>query len=249
MKIRAWMPALSLCLAPALLVAEDDTEWLIAPYGWLPTVSVDQSFDDGSGGDTGGGGTEVLSKLDFVAMLRAEVARGHWGAMFDYIYVSLADQTTFSPLPAISIDIDGDLDLAALELGGFYRISGDASGIDLILGIRRIDVDLGLVLTREDQSPRPLDVNAEIDDVFLGARYRVPFGKRWDFTVRGDYGLGDSDGTVNILAGIGVQFNDTFSMKFGYRHVDIEFEDEVEGAPETVAILLSGPYVGLLFHF
>jgi hypothetical protein len=240
--------ALLVGLLPGFAAA-GDTEWLLAPYGWLPTVDVDQTFDDGSGGGGGSSGAEVLSKLDFAAMLRAEVARGRWGAMFDYIHVSLADQTTLSPLPAISIDIDGDLDLNVLELGTFYRVSGEARGIDLMLGVRRIDVDLGLVLTRQDLQPRPLDVSAEVEDLFLGARYRHPFGKRWDFSLRGDYGFGDSDGTVNLLAGIGVRFNDTFGMKFGYRHADIELEVEVEGAPETMEIVLSGPYVGLLFRF
>lgn len=248
MKIYAPIAALLAGLVPGLAAAEE-TDWLLAPYGWLPTVSVDQSFDDGSGGGGGSGGAEVLSKIDFVAMLRAEVARGRWGAMLDYIYVSLADQTTFSPLPAIRIDIDGDLDLQVLELGGFYRGSNEAHGVDVLLGVRRIDVDLGLVLTRQGQPSRPLDIAAEVDDFFLGARYRLPFGERWDFTLRGDYGFGDSDGTVNLIAGIGAQFNDTFGMKFGYRHADIQFEADVEGAPETMEILLSGPFVGLLVRF
>ena len=248
MKLFALIAAIVVGLAPGLSAAAE-TEWLVAPYGWLPTVSVDQTFDDGSGGGGSTSGAEVLSKLDFAAMLRAEVARGRWGAMLDYIYISLTDQTTFSPLPAIRIDIDGDLDLDVLELGAFYRLSGKARGIDLMLGARRINVDLGLVLTRQDFQPRPLDVSADVNDLFLGARYRYPFGKRWDVSLRGDYGFGDSDGTVNLIAGVGVQFNDTFGMKFGYRYADLKLEVEVEGAPEAMDILLSGPYVGLLLRF
>ena len=239
---------LLLSILPLVATAED-TEWLVAPYGWLPAVSVDQTFDDDAGGGEGTGGAEVLSKVDFVAMLRTEVARGHWGAMLDYIYISLADQTTLSPLPVIDIGIDGDLDLEVLELGGFYRISGDASGIDLLLGLRRIEVDLGIVFSREGIPPRPLDVAAEIDDVFLGARYRLPLSDQWDITLRGDYGFGDSDGTVNVIAGVGLAFNDTFGMKLGYRYANIEFEQELEGSPEKTEILLAGPFVGLLLRF
>ena len=249
MKPCTQIAALIIGLAPGLTAATE-TEWLVAPYGWLPAISVDQSFDDGSGGGgNGSSSAEVLSKIDFAAMLRAEVVRGHWGAMLDYIYVSLADQTTFSPLPAIRIDIDGDLDLDVLELGAFYRVSDEARGLDLMLGARRIDVDLGLVLTRQDFQPRPLGVSAEVDDLFVGARYRHPFGERWDISLRGDYGFGDSEGTVNLIAGVGVQFNDTFGMKFGYRHADLELEVDVEGTPETMEILLSGPYIGLLVRF
>lgn len=243
-----YFAALLLCLAPAFAAA-DQTEWLVAPYGWLPTVSVDQTFDDGSGGGTGGGGAEVLSKIDFAVMLRAEAARGHWGAMLDYIYVSLADQTTYSPLPAINIVIDGDLDLEVLELGGYYRLSGESRGLDLMLGLRRIDIDLGLVLNRQDQPPRPLQLAAAIDDAFIGARYLLPLGERWNATLRADYGFGDSDGTLNVIAGIGVRFSETFGMNVGYRHANIEFEQELEGEQEETDLSLSGPFVGLLFRF
>ena len=246
MKPQPRLAALALCLAPGLAAA--DTEWLLAPYGWLPTVSVDQTFDDGSGGGSGGG-AEVLSKIDFAVMLRAEVARGRWGAMLDYIYVSLADQTTYSPLPAINIDIDGNLDLEVVELGGFYRLSGESRGLDLLLGLRRIDVELGIVLSRQDQSPRPLPVAVEIDDAFIGARYRLPFGERWNATVRADYGFGDSDGTLNVIAGIGVQFSETVGMHAGYRYANIEFEEDLEDAREETGISLAGPFLGLSFRF
>ena len=238
--------ALTLCLAPGLAAA--DTEWLLAPYGWLPTVSVDQTFDDSPDGGSGGG-AEVLSKIDFAVMLRAEVARGCWGTMLDYIYVSLADRTTYSPLPAINIGIDGDLDLEVVELGGYYRLSSESRGLDLLLGLRRIDVDLGIVLNRQDQPPRPLQVTARIDDAFIGARYRLPFGERWDATLRADYGFGDSDGTLNAIAGVGVRFSETVGLHAGYRYANIEFEQDLESAREETDISLSGPFVGLTFRF
>ena len=247
MSLRISLTTLFVCLAPSAAAAEQ-TEWLVAPYGWLPSVSVNQTFDEDPGGGTGGG-AEVLSKIDFVAMLRAEVARGHWGATLDYIYVSLTDQTTYSPLPFINIGIDGDLDLEVLELGGIYRLSGQADGLHLILGLRRINVDLGIVFGRQDESFRSLQVAAEIDDVFLGGRYRVALGKRWEASLRGDYGFGDSDGTLNVIASIGVRFNETVGMSFGYRYVTIEFENDRESTPESTEILLSGPFVGLLFRF
>ena len=119
---------LILLLAPALACA-DDVEWLVAPYGWLPSVTLDQSFDDGSGGEDGGS-SEVLSKIDFAVMLRVEATGDRWGAMLDYIDVSLADQTSISRPPVIDINIESDLDLDVLELGGFYRQSGESFKID-----------------------------------------------------------------------------------------------------------------------
>ena len=235
-------------LVPALATATE-TQWLVAPYGWLPGVSVDQTFDDGSGGGSGEAGAEVLSKLDFAVMLRTEVARGNWGAMLDYIYVSLADQTTYSPLPAINIRIEGDLDLEVVELGGFYRLAPASSGLDLLLGVRRIEIDLGIVLDWQDQPSRPLQVTEEIDDVFIGARYRLSFGGRWQAALRADYGFGGSDGTLNVIAAVGVHFGETFGVNAGYRYANIEFEQDLEGVREETDISLGGPFVGLTFRF
>jgi len=163
--------------------------------------------------------------------------------------VSLTDQTTYSPLPAINIGIDGDLDLEVLELGGLYRLAPGSGGLDLLLGLRRIDIDLGIVLNRQGQPPRPLQVAAEIDDAFVGARYRLAFGQRWYATLRADYGFGDSDGTLNVIAGVGVHFGETFGVNAGYRYANIEFEQDLEGAQEETDITLGGPFVGLTFRF
>ena len=248
MTLRPYLAALFLCLAPGFAAAAT-TEWLVAPYGWLPSVSVDQTFDDGSDDGTGDGDAEVLSKIDFAVMLRLEAARGHWGAMLDYIYVSLADQTVYAPLPVINIGIDGDLDLEVLELGGFYRLEPEPRGLDLLLGLRRINVDLGIGLTPADQPPRALVVAAEIDDVFAGARYRLPLGERWHASLRADYGFGDSDGTLNVIAGIGARFTESIGMNLGYRYANIEFRQDLEGEQERTDISLSGPFVGLAVRF
>ncbi len=249
MRLRCCLSTLLLAHVPVFAAAED-TEWLVAPYGWLPTVSVNQTFDDDPGGGTGGGG-EVLSKLDFAAMLRVEIARGQWGAMLDYITLSLSDETalSFRFPPDASIEIDADLDVEVLELGGFYRLQGNPGAIELLLGLRSIDVDLGILTAPQDLPSQALEINANVTDVFLGARYLRRLGERWNLSLRGDYGFGDSDGTVNLLAGIGLRINETFGLKFGYRHAEIVFEEDVNDSPEETEISLSGPYIGLLFLF
>ncbi|MDH4004272.1 MAG: hypothetical protein OEV32_05440 [Gammaproteobacteria bacterium] len=247
MILRSLLAALILSLAPALACA-DDVEWLVAPYGWLPSVTLDQSFDDGSGGEDGGG-SEVLSKIDFAVMFRVEAAGARWGAMLDYIYVSLADQASISVPPLIEIDTESDLDLEVLELGGFYRQPGEGFGIDYLFGLRNINADIEIVSSRQDLPPTTVGVSAQVTDVFFGARYRRSLGKHWALALRGDYGFGDSDGTLNVLATIGLRFNETVGLNFGYRHATIRFEEDIDGSQETTDISLSGPYIGLSFRF
>ena len=247
MACRHLFPIIYLSLVPALACAAG-VEWLVAPYGWLPGVSVDQSFDDGSGGEDGGS-SEVLSKIDFAVMLHAEAAGARWGAMLDYIYVSLADQTSFSMPPVIEINIEADLDLDVLELGGFYRQAGKSSRIDYLFGLRNINADIGIVSSPQNLPSATVGISAQVTDVYLGARYRRSLGNHWGLGLRGDYGFGDSDGTVNLVATVCFQFNETFGLGFGYRYASIEFEQDVDGSPETTEILLSGPFIGGTFRF
>jgi hypothetical protein len=169
--------------------------------------------------------------------------------MLDYIYVSLADQASISVPPLIEIDTESDLDLEVLELGGFYRQPGEGFGIDYLFGLRNINADIEIVSSRQDLPPTTVGVSAQVTDVFFGARYRRSLGKHWALALRGDYGFGDSDGTLNVLATIGLRFNETVGLNFGYRHATIRFEEDIDGSQETTDISLSGPYIGLSFRF
>ena len=85
--------------------------------------------------------------------------------------------------------------------------------------------------------------------MFLGARYIHRIGDRWDFTLRGDYSFGDSEGTLNLLASIGLRVAGPFGLQLGYRHAVIEYADSVDGVPETTEIALTGGFLGFVFRF
>jgi hypothetical protein len=59
----------------------------------------------------------------------------------------------------------------------------------------------------------------------------------------------DGDSDFTDVFGIGYRFNKTFALNLGYRHLAIEFEDNVSGGVETTDIELSGPLLGFLFRF
>jgi len=245
--IRLWI--LVFTTLPTLSLAEG-VDWLIAPYGWLPDISLDQSSDSSSGGG-GISGSDLLSKTESAGMLRFEVARNRWGLTFDYIWLSLADQSTLSARPPfnVSVDIDGELDLSVIELGAFYRPTGEVAGVNYLVGLRQIGTDKVIIATPNIGTAQVFTSDATVTDVFLGARYVHHIGDRWNFNVRGDYSFGDSEGTLNLLASIGLRVAGPFGLQLGYRHAVIEFEEELNGVPETTEISLSGPYLGFVFRF
>ena len=240
---------LLLTLAPALSSA-DETDWLIAPYGWLPDISLDQTIDNGGGGG-GISASDLLSKTESAGMIRFEAARKRWGLTVDYIWLSLTDQTSLQAQPPlnIGIDIDGELDLTVIEFGGFYRPTGKIEGISYLLGVRQIGTDKVIVATPNNGQSQVFDSDSNVTDVFLGGRYIHHFNDRWDFNVRGDYSFGDSEGTLNLLARVGVRVAGPFGLQLGYRHAVIEFEENVDGVQNTTEISLSGPFLGFVFRF
>ncbi len=240
--------AFVLMLTPLISVA-DETEWLVAPYVWLSDITLDQS----SGLSGSISASDLLDKTDAVGMIRVEAARNRWGLTLDYIFLDVSANRVFTvplPPPPTNISVIVELDTTILELGGFYRPSGNDSGVNYLFGIRNINTDQTLLVTPVGGGPtQRFDSDTSFTDVYLGARYLNRFSDRWDFTVRGDYSFGDTEGTFNFLASIGYRFNSTFALNLGYRHLKIEFEDDDSGVTVTTEIEMTGPLLGFVFRF
>ncbi len=247
MKTRKYLlAALALTMAPMLSIA-DEVEWLVAPYIWYSSVTLDRTA--GVGGSITA--AELLDKSDAAGMIRIEAARGQWGISLDYVFLAVSEGVFLPspPLP-VSLDVAVELDVSIVELGGFYRPSGNDSGVNYLFGIRNINTDQTLLVTPGGGGPTErFDSDTTFTDVYLGARYLNRFSDRWDFTVRGDVSFGDTEGTFNFLASVGYRFNSTFALNLGYRHLKIEFEDDDSGVTVTTEIEMTGPLLGFVFRF
>lgn len=239
----------SLVLTMTAMADENGAEWLVAPYAWLPDISMEQTPGGGGGGISA---SDLLDKTDAVGMIRIEAAKNRWGVTADYIFLDLSETRVFpTPGPILpgSVSVIGQLDLTVFELGGFFRPSGEDTGIQYLFGYRGIRANTTVLVTPEGGLTQRRDTDAGLSDIFLGARYLYRVN-RWDFAARGDYSFGDSEGVLNLLASVGFRFNDVFALQGGYRHSVLEY-DEVsdQGDPTSTEIELSGPFLGLVFRF
>ena len=240
---------LALLLSFVMPAYADETEWLVAPYAWVSDVSYEQSIDDGAGGEISG--SDLIDKADAAGMIRVEAARNRWGVMVDYLWLGLSDQVRV-PIPPSAIpnaSVTAELDLGIVELGGFYRPSGDDHGVDFLGGVRWVRVDTTLLLIPDVGVADRYDRDSEFTDVYLGARYLHRFNDTWDATLRGDYSFGDTEGTLNLAASVGYRFGRVFALQLGYRHATYELDDVITGVGETTEIELSGPFLGAVFRF
>jgi hypothetical protein len=213
--------------------AADGWSFGLTPYVWfaslegdvgaisgLPPASVDAGFDD------------IIENTDIALMLVAEARRGRFGIIADLNYLALsADGDTPGPL----------FDDAEVETSTVF---GTVAGFYQVLAHERVSLDAlstGLLPARSVQ-----DDEVWADPV-VGLRWNAQLGRGFflaGYADVGGFGV-TSDSTWQLLGTLGYFFNDWFSARAGYRHLDVDYEDD--GFVWDVE--LSGPIVGATFRF
>lgn len=257
----ARLAASALVLAAGTPALADDWKWTVAPYVWVPGITVDSDFSGEPALPEDGTDVSILDKLDVALMGHVEARKNRWGVYGDFIFVELSDEntTTLGPGGPLTGDlvVSSDLRLGLLDIGGLYRLAGSGSGpvdFDVLLGARFIDIELDAAITLPLPGSAPLDAGTSVSetDLMVGGRLLGRFNERWYWTARADISFGGSEGTSNALASVGYVFGQTglFSLDLGYRHMRLETESRrANGAQVVNDLEVSGPVVGFVFRF
>jgi hypothetical protein len=206
----------------------------VATLSGLPPASVDADFDD------------IIENADIALMVAAEARRGRLGIVTDFSYLALsADGNTPGPLFG---GAEVETSTVFATIAGFYQVVVHQRVIlDALVGTRIWYVD-----TEIDLSPGLLPARSVQDDEVwadpvIGLRWTAPLGR--GFFVAGAADIGGfgiaSDFAWQLLGTLGYQFNDSVSARAGYRHVDVDYEND--GFVWDVE--MSGPIVGAIFRF
>ena len=203
------------------LQAEDhqqSIQYEITPYLWLASISgttaisgepdspIDPDYNFFS-----------LDNLSGVASATFSARGQQWGFLFDFLYVEFEDTILQGTVLQATPRLNGRI----LEFAGTYK-PASVNDFEVIAGLRQQDIDFELsILNRTPQ--------ASVDwiDPFIGVVYAPALTDKLYLSLRGDVGgFGiESDIAVNAEAMLRYQFGDTFSFKFGYRYLKVEFED------------------------
>jgi len=244
---------LALLVQSGWAMAQNDSEWMVAPYLWGPGIKVDTTA---AGGGNDLGLSDILDKTDAVGMIRVEYRYRKWGVLLDYIFLGLADEQTIMPdaPPAPNIFVRADLDVTVWELAGFYRLSGDGrTGFDWLFGARRVEQEQLLLLTPDINNPvtRRIESRETFTDAMIGARFLYPMGEHFDLTMRADVSGGDTEGTTNFLASVGYRFPIRYqiAVHLGYRYATLRLKETSASEVVETDITLSGPFLGFAFRF
>ena len=219
-------------------------EWIVAPYGWFPSISTDlQLTQPPAGGiSTDTKFNDIIDKIDGAFLIHAEGQNERWGIFTDFVYLSLADEHDQPRFHS-----ESDLDARLFELAAVWSPGeGRYRGLDAFAGLRYIDVDLTVQLdpTNPAFDTTSIDAGDSFNDFMLGARYTWALSDRWRLTLRGDGSFGDTEGTWNasVVAAYRMKRG---AWLFGYRYLSIELDT---GDSDT-ELTMHGPMVGYGFIF
>ncbi len=224
----------------------DATEWSITPYMWATDVSETLLLD---GNEVGGDNTEfddLVDKLDTSLQLHLEGVGERWGVFGDITYVELADSA------------DGELGFGRLEVeieemlvegGLIWRGAGGPDGLELLLGVRYLDVD-EVYRLEIGALPDPYQrrLNESYLDLLVGARYNALLSPRWMVSLRGDLSAGGTDLVWTVQGLLGWRFGAKrqSAVLAGYRYRELEYgKADVLDVEKTLSGFILGLKIGL----
>jgi hypothetical protein len=238
----------------AVAPAAAQWNWRVIPYLWMSDIgmNVKTPLFEG-GGDVAF--NDLVDKLDGAFQVHLEGRKTRGGVHFDFTYINLGDEVEGTgeggpiPLPPGST-VKTDIQQLLIEGGGVYQIAGEEdSPLDLIYGVRYIDLDptVDITLPLPPQPTTTAGQSSSYWDALLGLRWYSKLGSSFDFMARADYAFGETEGTLNLLAGLGYRFGkrDQLALRIGYRHMEVEVVDE----PATIDLTMSGPSLGFEIGF
>jgi len=235
----------------------DEWEFMIAPYLWAIGLDGEQTVK-GNTSDIDMSFGDILDMANFAAQFRFEAKKGKWGLFIDPLYASLSADADIGPL-----DVDVDIDMAIVELGGFYRFHEWASvddqyksiAFDLLGGVRYTYMGVDMEIKGGGPLGADIDIDEDVDwlDPFIGLRCQVGLTEKLSLNLRGDIGgfdIGDaSDVAWKLVAMVGYQLKPNTTLYVGYGALDMDYDDGSGADLFEYDVNTSGPVIGVAFQF
>jgi hypothetical protein len=191
--------------------------------------------------------SDILDHLEMAAMGSYRWNSDKWSFQADAIFASLAgEQEGGQGLTRTTLD----LDQLILEVSGGYKFTDH---LEFVFGARYWDIDP----TIELHSIGTGDVIAAVDggnswtDPLVGVRVVAPISDSWTFVARGDiggFGVG-SDFAWAATVHFDWHTSENFSVLFGYRILDVDFEDRGSNGLANLDMQQGGPAIGVAWTF
>lgn len=188
---------------------------------------------------------DLLDNLDSALMVHFEASKGRTSLFAEYQYSKLKPEEVLANGATANADYKNILG----ELGAGYTINGLSSDATLqVIGGARYysqELDAGLA-----SGPTLVHVDESWWDAFLGGRVFLPLAEKWQLVIRADGATGGSKETWQAAGYFNWRFNDWGSLLFGYRYMNINYDNDKQGNERYVYDAdQQGPLLGVNFYW
>ena len=231
---------------------QDEWQFSAAIYLWGADIS---------GKTIGGSEVEVrfsdlVDNLEMAFMGAFAARKNNWSFLTDVIYLDLGVNSTadlsipIGPNP-VPVTTTTNLDLQGWILqfaGGYNLYSEGKSKLDLVGGVRFLDLSMDLFLELQSLGPgqsRTISESLTAWDGIVGLKGQASLGERWYLPYYVDVGAGDSKLTWQATAGIGYRAGRVWNLALVYRHLEWDHDSTLV----IDEINFSGPTLGVIFRW
>lgn len=190
--------------------------------------------------------------LKFFFLTRAAYEKGSWLAQFDIISGAVGNSVQFNYNNQEVVK--AKIRTINFRLFGGYKIINATSNNNkfryeffVYAGVRTYIQSIYSELTGGKLN---LDLNPVWVEPIIGIQNQFTF-KRWFLVIQGDYGgfVDNSHYSIQLSAFAYYRVGRINSIKFGWNHIDLNRHGKFLRQDYRVNMTLSGPSVGLAFHF
>jgi len=243
----------SLLSAPTVAQESGDRDWTysIEPYLFGSSIKGSASMGRVEGAVVDVNFSDILENLKMAGMLHFEAQhRSGWGIVFDYGFVDLAADTSVG----FGGTIDARVQQGVLEALASHQIGSGTGALELIAGIRwwdnKVNATFDPLIWNGSVSAT---INDDWVDPVVGLRWTNALSDRWQLRLRGDvggFGVG-SEFSWNASATALYQMNDRFDLEFGYKAIDVDYDNGKASNDGYFAYdtTTHGPLLGLIIKF
>lgn len=234
--------------------SEDTDEWQYA--GGIYLWGADVKGKTHRGSEVEVEFSDLLDNLEMGFMGVFKARKNKWSVLADVIYLDLeADNTTELSIPigpkVIPVTTQTSLDMKGWVLqfaGGYNLYSEGKSRLDVVGGVRYLDLDMDLFLGLQSIGPgqsRTISESLTAWNGIVGLEGQVALGEKWYLPYYLDIGTGESDITWQATAGVGYRVAEIWDLVLLYQHL----EWDLDSTRVLDDLSFSGPTLGIIFRW
>jgi hypothetical protein len=205
-------------------------QWELAAEIYLWTAGIKGDLSNGASLDMPF--SDIWDNLEFAAMAALFAKNGDWSVFADFVYMDLENRVRNSTVGMKSF---------ITTFGGGYRVYKTPDlEFNIIGGARYAQI--------KNKLNTPLftgTVSEHLWDGIVGFQGSYNFNEDWFATLYADIGTGQSDLTWQTIGALNYRITSSADAALGYRYLDYE----MDSGSAVDNLNISGPYLGVKFHF